>query len=101
MTRTTRGHGRPINVQRSTFNVQRLTAPTSPATCHLPPATLTLSVPLDASGAIPTSALLTALLTLCHYANTDRAISATLSDALSLHTMRKDTSRPATNGAAK
>ena len=64
MTRTTRGHGRPINVQRSTFNVQRLTTPTSPATCHLPPATLTLSVPLDANGAIPTHAMITALLTL-------------------------------------
>jgi len=44
---------------------------------------------------------MTALLTLCHYAANDRAITAILSDALSLHTMRKDTSRPATNGVAK
>ena len=57
---------------------------------------MTISVPLDANGAIPLPALITALLTLCHYAANDRAISAILSDTLSLHTMRKDTSRPAT-----
>ena len=97
MTRTTRGNGRPLKIAGSKLKVE-----SAPSTFNLQPSTtLTLSVPLDANGAIPTHALITALLTLCHYAANDRAITAILSDALSLHTMRKDTSRPATNGVAK
>lgn len=113
MNRTTRGKGRPIKtVEGPKPKAQCRCALDSlpPATCPPPaapatappPATLTLSLPLDPNGAIPTPDLLATLLTLCHYASNDRALSAILSDALSLHTIRTDPTRPAhPNGGSR